>query len=224
MKIRNECRCCCCYTRYFGARVVHTTESSAKSASIEKYLNESTFYTSLSNTHEIIITAFLRKNKITSEAPLAFDDANSFRSDCLSFLWSVVGGDICIRIYNTGAIALNYFQSRKRNFRYTCASHFVYRFPAVILHRERAETFDDQIPSASDPLFTRDGTAQLYTKSRERLMASRRRQQRSSFRSLSFVRPSIYPEKKRMATYWSGGIEEITCCCCCCWEPFATVY
>jgi hypothetical protein len=82
-----------------------------------------------------------------------------------------------------------------------CASHFVYRFPAVISHRERAETFDDQIPSASDPLFTRDGTAQLYTKSRARLMASRR-QQRSSFRSS--VRLYI-PKKKEWPLIGRGG-------------------
>jgi hypothetical protein len=35
----------------------------------------------------------------------------------LSFLWSVVGGGICMRIYNTGAIALNYFQRRKKKLR-----------------------------------------------------------------------------------------------------------
>jgi hypothetical protein len=73
-----------------------------------------------------------------------------------------------------------------------CASHFVYRFPAVISHRERAETFDDQIPSASDPLFTRDETAVIHQVPRafDGITAA------TAAQFLSFVRPSIYPEKK----------------------------
>jgi hypothetical protein len=118
----------------------------------------------------------------------------------LSFLWSLVGGDICIRIYNTGAIALNYFQRRKRSFRSMRISFRLSISRSYFTSRERRHLMIKFHLQAIR--YSRVTGQQLYTKSRERLMASRRRQQRSSFRSS--VRLYI-PKKKEWPLSGRGG-------------------
>jgi hypothetical protein len=113
----------------------------------------------------------------------------------LSFLWSVVGGGICMRIYNTGAIALNYFQRRKRSFRSMrisfrlsiSRSYFTSRESGDIwwsnsickrsvIHAWRDSAVIHQVPRAFDGITA--ATA-------------------AQFLSFAFVRPSVYISRKK---------------------------